>query len=83
MPLTSMLIRRWESLHSQKIFVYHKACFEAFHVDGIDWARTVGNLRYYYHRHDSGGHFAAVEKPEVLVGDIREFLKVIKREAKL
>ena len=38
----------------------------------VDWARTMGNLKF-YKRHDSGGHFAAIEKPEVLVSDIREF----------
>ena len=37
-----------------------------------DWARTTGNLKY-YHRHDDGGHFAAWEKPEVLVNDLRAF----------
>jgi len=55
---------------------------KALYVDVTDWARTTGNLRY-YHRHDSGGHFAAVEKPDVLVADIREFVKIVKREAKL
>lgn len=38
----------------------------------LDWAKTVGNLQF-YNRHDEGGHFAAIEKPEVLVDDIREF----------
>ena len=38
----------------------------------IDWAKTVGNLQF-YRLHDSGGHFAAIEKSEVLVNDLREF----------
>jgi hypothetical protein len=38
----------------------------------VDWARTTGNLRF-YHRHDEGGHFAAWEKPQALVADLREF----------
>jgi hypothetical protein len=67
MLLTSTLMCAWESLHSQKMS--HKVRLEAFHVDQIDWARTVGNLKY-YHWHDSRGHFTAVEKPGVLVGDI-------------
>lgn len=38
----------------------------------IDWARTTGNVQF-YRRHDSGGHFAAWEKPEELVRDLRDF----------
>jgi hypothetical protein len=38
----------------------------------VDWARLVGNLKF-YKRHDSGGHFPSIEKPDVLVSDIREF----------
>ena len=38
----------------------------------VDWARMLGNLKF-YKRHDSGGHFPAIEKPDVLVSDIREF----------
>jgi hypothetical protein len=72
----------WESLRFRTTLLCLKVRLEAFHIDEIDWARTVGNLKY-YHRHDSGGHFASVEKPEVLVGDIREFVKIVKREAKL
>jgi hypothetical protein len=37
-----------------------------------DWARTTGNLQFYW-RHDSGGHFTAWEKPEELVQDVRDF----------
>jgi hypothetical protein len=82
MRLTSMFMHPWESLPFQTTLLCRKVRLQAFHVDRIDWARTVGNLRY-YHRHDSGGHFAAVEKPEELVADIREFLKIVKRESKL
>lgn len=43
-------------------------------IEGIDvdWAYTMGNLKF-WRMHKSGGHFAAWEKPEELVGDIREF----------
>ncbi|OSX57133.1 hypothetical protein POSPLADRAFT_1174607 [Postia placenta MAD-698-R-SB12] len=34
------------------------------------WARTIGNV-VYESRHQSGGHFAAHEKPEELAADIR------------
>jgi len=59
----------------------HTKRFNPILIDfnAIDWARTTGNIKYYI-RHDSGGHFAAVEKPDVLVTDIREFTKIVKRE---
>jgi hypothetical protein len=31
----------------------------------------------FFREHDSGGHFAATEEPDVLVADIRDFAKVI------
>jgi hypothetical protein len=31
----------------------------------------------FFRKHDSGGHFPATEKPDVLVEDIRDFTKVI------
>jgi microsomal epoxide hydrolase len=30
----------------------------------------------YYKTHDKGGHFAALERPEDLWGDVQEFVKV-------
>ena len=38
----------------------------------IDWAYTTGNLKF-WKMHQSGGHFAAWERPEELVQDLREF----------
>ncbi|KAI0674930.1 alpha/beta-hydrolase [Trametes maxima] len=35
------------------------------------WLRTLGNV-VFYSLHDSGGHFAAHERPEVLADDIRK-----------
>jgi hypothetical protein len=38
----------------------------------VDWASTMGNLRF-WKMHQSGGHFAAWERPDQLVEDLREF----------
>ena len=38
----------------------------------LDWIRAVANLSF-HREHDKGGHFAAVEQPELLVGDLREW----------
>ena len=35
------------------------------------WARTIGNV-VFESEHESGGHFAAHEKPEALVSDLRK-----------
>ncbi len=62
----------WASLPSHGTLSFQEVSqIEACRLT-IDWAKTVGNLKF-YKRHDSGGHFAAIEKPEVLVSDIREF----------
>ncbi|KAG4439655.1 hypothetical protein IFR05_004852 [Cadophora sp. M221] len=37
------------------------------------WAETEGNL-IFYREHKKGGHFAALEQPAVLLGDIEEFI---------
>ncbi|KAF2091834.1 alpha/beta-hydrolase [Saccharata proteae CBS 121410] len=39
------------------------------------WAETTGNL-VLYKQHTEGGHFAALEKPEILFADIEEFVKI-------
>ncbi|KAJ5819033.1 epoxide hydrolase [Penicillium riverlandense] len=38
------------------------------------WVRTTGNL-IFYRRHEKGGHFAAIEQPEVLWDDIAAFVQ--------
>ncbi|KAJ5692502.1 hypothetical protein N7462_001925 [Penicillium macrosclerotiorum] len=38
------------------------------------WIETTGNL-VFYERHQKGGHFAALEEPEVLKSDIEKFLE--------
>ena len=37
------------------------------------WLATTGDL-VFYREHHEGGHFAAMEKPEVLLKDIEEFV---------
>ncbi|KAF2099549.1 alpha/beta-hydrolase [Rhizodiscina lignyota] len=41
------------------------------------WVELTGNL-VFYRQHDSGGHFAAMEKPSVLWNDVEEFLNDVK-----
>lgn len=42
------------------------------------WAQcTLARNIVFWREHDSGGHFAASEKPDLLVEDIRDFAKVI------
>ncbi len=36
-----------------------------------DWIRQVGVFRW-HEEHIEGGHFASVEQPDRLVGDLRE-----------
>ncbi|KAF8586000.1 alpha/beta-hydrolase [Ramaria rubella] len=43
-----------------------------------DWCSMVQPVKYHKY-HESGGHFAAYEKPELLVNDIRRFTEVIIR----
>jgi microsomal epoxide hydrolase len=38
------------------------------------WVETTGNL-VWWREHSSGGHFAALERPEVLLGDLLEFVE--------
>ncbi|KIJ29048.1 hypothetical protein M422DRAFT_269573 [Sphaerobolus stellatus SS14] len=46
------------------------------------WAGIAQPVKY-FKRHDSGGHFAAYEKPDLLVDDIRKFSEIIIKEDKL
>ncbi|SMQ45575.1 unnamed protein product [Zymoseptoria tritici ST99CH_3D7] len=45
------------------------------------WVAETGNL-VWYREHESGGHFAAMEKPETFVKDIEEFVKEVWPEAR-
>ena len=40
------------------------------------WVQTTGNL-VFFREHEHGGHFAALERPEVLLGDFQEFVQQI------
>ena len=40
------------------------------------WTATTGDL-VFFRQHDSGGHFAALEKPEVLLRDVEDFIKEV------
>ncbi|RBR26365.1 uncharacterized protein FIESC28_00865 [Fusarium coffeatum] len=46
------------------------------------WAETTGNL-VFARRHESGGHFAALEKPEDLLKDFEDFVKQISDDGSL
>ncbi|KAL7267882.1 hypothetical protein RUND412_009516 [Rhizina undulata] len=41
------------------------------------WARTKGDMVFYRY-HEKGGHFAAMEQPEALAEDLKEFANIIK-----
>ena len=43
------------------------------------WVETTGTLSW-YRQHDSGGHFAALEKPAETKQDLEDFLAHVKEE---
>ncbi|KIW16677.1 hypothetical protein PV08_03865 [Exophiala spinifera] len=43
------------------------------------WIETTGNL-VFFHEHDKGGHFAAMERPRELWADVEEFIADVKGE---
>ncbi|KAI9757712.1 MAG: hypothetical protein M4579_003337 [Chaenotheca gracillima] len=40
------------------------------------WIETTGDV-VFFKQHDKGGHFAAMEVPELILGDIEEFVKQV------
>ena len=38
----------------------------------MDWMRAIANVQF-YKEHETGGHFPAVECPDALVADLREW----------
>jgi microsomal epoxide hydrolase len=40
------------------------------------WVETTGNL-VWHRQHDKGGHFAALERPDVLLADFEDFVKQV------
>lgn len=45
------------------------------------WVETTGRL-VFYRQHEKGGHFAALEQPEILWKDVEEFIDIVKSEFK-
>lgn len=44
----------------------------------VSWVKTTGNL-VWHRSHESGGHFAAMERPDALLGDVEEFVAQLGR----
>lgn len=68
-------------LHGQKeLFVNKPFGYSYFPRDLVpspkSWVETSGNL-VWYRRHEIGGHFPSLERTEVLLGDLEEFLKQV------
>lgn len=40
------------------------------------WTETTGELSF-WRSHESGGHFAAMECPAVLLGDLEDFVEEV------
>ncbi|TKA71164.1 hypothetical protein B0A49_05193 [Cryomyces minteri] len=78
------LTRRGPTEYCQKPFGYSWFPKELAPLP-VSWAATTGNL-VYYKRHLEGGHFAAMERPEELLSDVEEFVRLAwknKEEGKL
>jgi hypothetical protein len=42
------------------------------------WSERAYHNLIFYNKHDTGGHFAAWEQPELLVGDLREAFRTLR-----
>lgn len=42
----------------------------------MSWLRSAYPSIFYYKRHENGGHFAALEVPDLLAGDLRQMVKL-------
>ncbi|RFU74149.1 epoxide hydrolase [Trichoderma arundinaceum] len=62
-------------ISAPKIFGYSSFPFEIM-LSPKDWIATSGNL-VFFKRHEKGGHFAALEQPAALLGDVEEFVKLL------
>lgn len=49
-------------------------------IPPMDWMQAIANVQF-YREHETGGHFPAVECPDALVGDLREWFggDIVKR----
>ncbi|KAH6664192.1 Alpha/Beta hydrolase protein [Halenospora varia] len=67
--------------HAQAEYYIHKPLgFTAFAKEIVPgpkaWVATTGNLMF-YRKCDVGGHFAALEQPERLLGDVTDFIEQV------
>jgi hypothetical protein len=46
--------------------------YDIWYGTPLEWAKRSGNVVKVV-KHDRGGHFAAVDAPDLLIGDIRSF----------
>ncbi|KAF2190478.1 epoxide hydrolase 1 [Zopfia rhizophila CBS 207.26] len=63
-----------EKLHVNKPMGYSYFPYELAPIPK-SWAETTGNL-VFFKAHEEGGHFAALEKPKLLLADIEEFVSI-------
>ncbi|TAQ88112.1 hypothetical protein B7494_g3562 [Chlorociboria aeruginascens] len=66
--------------NSDEMYIKKPFGFSAFPREIIqppkDWVATTGNL-VFFRRHETGGHFAAFERPYELLADVEEFIKQV------
>ncbi|KAH8844016.1 hypothetical protein MCOR27_003207 [Pyricularia oryzae] len=71
--------KKWHELPDYHIRAPKKFGFTWFPLDLApipkSWIETTGDL-VWFHRHEVGGHFAAMEQPAALLGDVEEFCKL-------
>jgi microsomal epoxide hydrolase len=56
-----------------KPFGYSYYPYELYPVPKA-WVATTGNLTF-FHAHDKGGHFAAIEQTEAFLKDLKDFVQ--------
>jgi hypothetical protein len=44
-------------------------------LGAVDRDQMLANIAVYWSEFDRGGHFAAMEEPDLLVADVREFFR--------
>jgi pimeloyl-ACP methyl ester carboxylesterase len=75
----------WENKHAfvaplgVKVPVVVSAFPDELYQAPKSWAEKAYPNMIYYKKHDKGGHFAAWEQPELLVNDIREGFKSLRK----
>jgi pimeloyl-ACP methyl ester carboxylesterase len=75
----------WENKHAfvaplgVKVPVVVSAFPDELYQAPRSWAEKAYPNMIYYKKHDKGGHFAAWEQPELLVNDIREGFRLLRK----